>query len=64
MTLAVDDEFTSSPTPLKRVLIGLLVAMLLATAALLVRLDRGARGRPAGRGGSAGRGWSTRWCRR
>jgi hypothetical protein len=41
VTLAVDDEFTSSPTPLKRVLVGLLVAMLLATAALLVRLDRG-----------------------
>jgi hypothetical protein len=42
VTLAVDDEFTSSPTPLKRVLVGLLVAMLAATAALLVRLDRGA----------------------
>ena len=39
--LAVDDEFTSSPTPIKRVLTGLLVAMLVATAALLVRLDRG-----------------------
>jgi Mycobacterial cell wall arabinan synthesis protein/EmbC C-terminal domain/Arabinosyltransferase concanavalin like domain len=41
VSLAVDDEFTSSPTPFKRVLVGLLVAMLLATAALLVRLDRG-----------------------
>ncbi|HSU09278.1 MAG TPA: arabinosyltransferase domain-containing protein [Pseudonocardia sp.] len=41
VTLAVDDEFTSSPAPLKRLLIGLLVVMLLATAALLVRADRG-----------------------
>jgi hypothetical protein len=40
VTLAVDDEFTSSPTPLKRVLVGLLIAMLVATAALLVQLDR------------------------
>ncbi len=44
--LAVDDEFTSSPTPLKRVVTGLLVAALLATAALLVRLDRGVIRRP------------------
>jgi hypothetical protein len=41
VTLAVDDEFTSSPTFLKQVLIGLLVASLLATAVLLVRVDRG-----------------------
>lgn len=46
VTLAVDDEFTSSPTPLKRVLIGLLVAMLVATGALLVRLDRGVERAP------------------
>ena len=39
VTLDVDDEFTSSPTPLKRVLIGLLLVMLLATAVLLVRAD-------------------------
>ena len=41
VTLAVDDEFTSSPTFVKQVLIGLLVASLLATAALLARVDRG-----------------------
>ena len=40
VTLAVDDEFTSSPTVFKYVLIGLLAAMLLATAALLVWVDR------------------------
>lgn len=40
VTLAVDDEFTSSPTPLKRVLIGLLVVSLLATFVLLRRADR------------------------
>ena len=39
VTLDVDDEFTSSPTPVKRVLIGLLLVMLLATAVLLVRAD-------------------------
>lgn len=38
--LAVDDEFTSSPTPFKRVLTGLLVAMLAATFLLLTRIDR------------------------
>ena len=59
VTLDVDDEFTSSPTPLKRVLIGLLLVMLLATAVLLVRADLDDE-RPAGpaRGG-AGRGWWT-----
>ena len=62
VTLAVDDEFTSSPTPLKRVLIGLLVAMLLATAALLVRVDRGVTAAHRHRRGSAGRGWSTSSC--
>ena len=41
VTLAVDDEFTSSPTFSKQVLIGLLVASLLATAVLLGRVDRG-----------------------
>jgi Mycobacterial cell wall arabinan synthesis protein/EmbC C-terminal domain/Arabinosyltransferase concanavalin like domain len=41
VTLSVDDEFTSSPTPLKRVLTGVLAAMLLITGALLVALDRG-----------------------
>jgi hypothetical protein len=40
VTLAVDDEFTSSPTVGKQVVIGLLVVALLATAALLTRLDR------------------------
>ena len=39
--LAVDDEFTSSPAPLKRALTGVLVAMLLATAVLLALADRG-----------------------
>ncbi len=46
VTLDVDDEFTSSPTPLKRVLIGLLLVMLLATAVLLVRADLDDDGRP------------------
>jgi hypothetical protein len=46
VTLAVDDEFTSSPAPVKQLLIGALVAMLLATALLLVRADRGVT-RPA-----------------
>ncbi|HEX8498893.1 MAG TPA: arabinosyltransferase domain-containing protein, partial [Actinomycetales bacterium] len=55
VTLAVDDEFTSSPTPLKRVLTGLLVAMLVATAALLMRLDRGAE-----RNGVPARRWRLR----
>ena len=41
VTLAVDDEFTSSPTFGKQLLIGLLVASLLATAVLLARVDRG-----------------------
>jgi hypothetical protein len=40
VTLGVDDEFTSSPTFLKQVLIALLVAALLATAVLLRRADR------------------------
>jgi hypothetical protein len=40
VTLAVDDEFTSSPTPLKRVLTGVLLAALLATFVLLALLDR------------------------
>lgn len=38
--LRVDDEFTSSPAPLKALLIGMLVAALLATGVLLWRLDR------------------------
>ena len=38
--LAVDDEFTSSPAPLKRLLVGALVAMLAVTAVLLLLLDR------------------------
>ena len=50
VTLDVDDEFTSSPTPLKRVLIGLLLVMLLATAVLLVRADLDDDGRPDRRG--------------
>ena len=41
VSIAVDDEFTSSPTFGKQVLIGLLVASLLATAVLLARVDRG-----------------------
>jgi hypothetical protein len=49
VTLAVDDEFTSSPTPLKRALIGLLVAMLLLTAGLLARVDRGVARAPVRR---------------
>lgn len=40
VTLRVDDEFTSSPTPLKSALTGLLVFALLATAALLAWTDR------------------------
>lgn len=46
VTLAVDDEFTSSPTLAKRLLIGLLVVSLLATFVLLGWVDRGAD-RPA-----------------
>lgn len=38
--LRVDDEFTSSPTPLKSVLIWTLVVALLGTGALLWRLDQ------------------------
>lgn len=38
--MRVDDEFTSSPTPLKSALIWTLVAAVLTTAVLLLRLDR------------------------
>ncbi len=41
VNLAVDDELTSSPTVAKRLLIGLLLASLLATVVLLMRIDRG-----------------------
>lgn len=39
VTLRVDDEFTSSPTPLKNALTGVVVVALLATAGLLVWID-------------------------
>ncbi|GAA1296236.1 arabinosyltransferase domain-containing protein [Pseudonocardia xinjiangensis] len=38
--MRVDDEFTSSPTPLKSVLIWTLVVAVIATLVLLLRLDR------------------------
>ena len=41
VTLRVDDEFTSSPTPLKSAITALLVVALLATALLLMLVDRG-----------------------
>ncbi|WP_219417311.1 arabinosyltransferase domain-containing protein [Pseudonocardia nigra] len=41
VSLRVDDEFTSSPTPLKALLIGMVLAGLVATAVLLGLLDRG-----------------------
>ncbi len=56
--LRVDDEFTSSPTPLKSVLTWTLVGALLATAALLWRLDRSAPRAPR-----APRVWQPGWPR-
>jgi hypothetical protein len=41
VTLRIDDEFTSSPTPLKSAITTLLVVALLATALLLILVDRG-----------------------
>jgi hypothetical protein len=53
--LRVDDEFTSSPTPAKSALTAVLVIALLATAVLLVQIDRTASRAP--------RRWRAGWPR-